>query len=56
MVVKTVLNSIPDMANIMTLLVLLMFVWAVLGVTLFGESVPDLFGSLGKGTLFDVKS
>lgn len=50
LVVKTVLNAIPDMANVMILLILLMFIWAVLGVTLFGPVVPDLFGSLSKGT------
>ncbi|KAI8809047.1 Ion transport protein-domain-containing protein [Cladochytrium replicatum] len=46
-VVQTILESIPDILNISVLLLLVMFIWSVVGVTLFG-SVLDEWGDLGK--------
>ncbi|KAI8843647.1 hypothetical protein BC829DRAFT_292655 [Chytridium lagenaria] len=40
------MDSIPDMANIMILLLILMFIWAVVGVTLFQGVSPRYFGDL----------
>ncbi|KAJ3210006.1 Cation channel sperm-associated protein 4 [Dinochytrium kinnereticum] len=48
-VIRTIMDSIPDMANIMILLVILMFIWAVVGVTLFQGLSPKYFGDLQSG-------
>ncbi|KAI9355083.1 Ion transport protein-domain-containing protein [Zopfochytrium polystomum] len=50
-VVKTIFDSIPDMVNIILLLLILMFIWAVCGVTLFGSILPESFGDL-QTTMF----
>ena len=42
-------NSIVDMTNIVALLLICMFIFAVLGVSFFGERCPKYFGSLGSG-------
>ncbi|KAL0223620.1 hypothetical protein P9112_003010 [Eukaryota sp. TZLM1-RC] len=47
-IVQTILKSLPDMANITGLLMILLFIWAVLGVSLFGQEVPEYFGSVGE--------
>ncbi|KAJ7357576.1 Cation channel sperm-associated protein 4 [Desmophyllum pertusum] len=39
-VVQTILQSVPDMANIVLLLVIIMLVFSVIGVTLFRDIVP----------------
>nr|XP_039265309.1 cation channel sperm-associated protein 4-like isoform X1 [Styela clava] len=44
LVVETILQSIPDMANIMVLLLIFMIVLSVVGVKLFGKYVPKYFG------------
>jgi ABC-type polysaccharide/polyol phosphate export permease len=38
-----------DMLNILLLLVIVMFIFAVVGVTLFGSTVAVRFGDLGSG-------
>uniref|UniRef100_A0A674J428 Cation channel sperm associated 4 n=1 Tax=Terrapene triunguis TaxID=2587831 RepID=A0A674J428_9SAUR len=45
--IRVILQSIPDMANIMALLFVIMLVFSVFGVTLFGNLVPMHFGNLG---------
>uniref|UniRef100_A0A8C4VVC4 Cation channel sperm associated 4 n=1 Tax=Gopherus evgoodei TaxID=1825980 RepID=A0A8C4VVC4_9SAUR len=45
--IRVILQSIPDMANIMALLFVIMLVFSVFGVTLFGNLVPMYFGNLG---------
>ncbi|XP_070805899.1 cation channel sperm-associated protein 4 [Pituophis catenifer annectens] len=45
--IQVILQSIPDMANIMILLFAIMLVFSVFGVTLFGTLVPKHFGNLG---------
>ncbi|TPX73826.1 hypothetical protein CcCBS67573_g04905 [Chytriomyces confervae] len=50
-VVQTILDSIPDMLNVTLLLLVIMFIWAVVGVTLFSSILPDYFGDLGS-TMF----
>uniref|UniRef100_A0A8C8RAJ5 Cation channel sperm associated 4 n=1 Tax=Pelusios castaneus TaxID=367368 RepID=A0A8C8RAJ5_9SAUR len=44
--IRVILQSIPDMANIMILLFSIMLVFSVFGVTLFGNLVPMHFGNL----------
>ncbi|CAB3990743.1 cation channel sperm-associated 4-like [Paramuricea clavata] len=45
-VVQTILQSIPDMANIVLLLVIIMLVFSVIGITLFRDSLPEQFSNL----------
>ncbi|KAH1175073.1 hypothetical protein KIL84_021487, partial [Mauremys mutica] len=45
--IRVILQSIPDMANIMALLFVIMLVFSVFGVTLFGNLLPMHFGNLG---------
>ncbi|XP_028397762.1 cation channel sperm-associated protein 4-like [Dendronephthya gigantea] len=45
-VVQTILQSIPDMANIVLLLVIIMLVFSVIGITLFRDSIPEHFSNL----------
>lgn len=55
-VVSTLLAAIPGVASIVGLLVLVIYVAAVMGTTLFGEDSPQHFGDLGQSlwTLFQV--
>jgi voltage-gated sodium channel len=55
-VVSTLLAAIPGVASILGLLVLMVYVSAVLGTTLFAEASPRYFGDLGRSlwTLFQV--
>lgn len=55
-VVSTLLAAMPGVASIVGLLVLLIYVAAVMGTTLFGAQSPDHFGDLGQSlwTLFQV--
>jgi hypothetical protein len=54
MIVTTVFRSLPDMGNIFLLLGIVMYIFAVIGVTLFKDYVPWHFGSLSLAmyTLF----
>ncbi|KAI9190383.1 Cation channel sperm-associated protein 4 [Blastocladiella emersonii ATCC 22665] len=51
-VLQVVARSIPDMLNITLLLFILMFIFAVVGVTLFGTVYPERFGDLGTALFF----
>lgn len=55
-VVEALLRAIPGMGAIIAVLALIFYVCSVMAVKLFGESNPDLFGSLGESaiTLFQV--
>lgn len=55
-VVTTLLASVPGMASIAALLVLLLYVAAVLATKLFGPALPARFGDIGASlfTLFQV--
>jgi voltage-gated sodium channel len=55
-VVEALLRAIPGMGAIMAVLGLIFYVSAVMGVKLFGETNPEIFGSLGESaiTLFQV--
>ena len=55
-VVAGLLASLPGMGSIVFLIALLYYVFAVMGAKLFGETNPELFGSLGSAlfTLFTV--
>lgn len=54
MIVSTVFRSLPDMGNIFMLLGIVMFIFAVAGVNIFGHDLPARFGSLHQAmyTLF----
>jgi voltage-gated sodium channel len=49
--VTALLKSIPSMAYVGVLLVVLFYVYAVVGVSLFGKADPAHFGSLGASAL-----
>ena len=46
-VVEGFIKAIPSLGSIMGLMLLLLFVFAVMGTRMFGETHPELFGSLG---------
>ncbi|KAI8907865.1 Ion transport protein-domain-containing protein [Gorgonomyces haynaldii] len=46
--VHTVIRSVPDMTNIAVLVLLIMFMWAVVGTVVFGKDAPSEFGGLGN--------
>ncbi|OWK12812.1 hypothetical protein Celaphus_00014816, partial [Cervus elaphus hippelaphus] len=45
-IIRVILQSVPDMANIMTLILFFMLVFSVFGVTLFGVFVPKHFQNM----------
>jgi len=49
-VMEGFLKAIPSLGSIMGLMLLLLFVFAVMGTRLFGAAHPEYFGSLGKST------
>lgn len=55
-VVEALMSAVPGMASIGALLSIIFYVCAVMASTLFGESHPQWFGSLGKSlyTLFQI--
>ncbi len=55
-VVEAMLAALPGMGSIVTLMLLLLYVFAVMGVKLYGEVMPEQFGSLGAAffTLFQL--
>ncbi len=50
-IVSALLKSLPSMANVAMLLLMLMYVYAVIGTSLFGQVVPQYFGSLHRSLL-----
>lgn len=46
LVVQTIIQSLPDMANILLLLIIFMFIFAVIGVSFFEDESPKYFGNL----------
>ena len=46
LVVQTVLQSLPDMFNIALVMCIILIVFAVAGITLFGKDIPEYFGDL----------
>ncbi len=56
LIIETLLRSIPSFAHIIVLLGLFMYVYAVVGSSLYGRTDPEYWGSLGSGilTLFKV--
>lgn len=54
--VGALLKSIPSMGYVASLLLLHFYIYAVLGVSMFGRHDPDHFGSLGRAmlTLFQI--
>ncbi|XP_058160806.1 cation channel sperm-associated protein 4 [Dasypus novemcinctus] len=45
-IIRVILQSVPDMANIMALILFFMLVFSVFGVTLFGAFVPSHFQNM----------
>lgn len=56
LLVETMLRSIPSMGSIFLLLGLILYIYAVTGVHLFGQTDPENWGNLGAAliTLFEV--
>jgi len=48
MVMQTILRSVPDMTNIVVLLLLVNFIFCVIGIDMFSEKAPEYFGDMGK--------
>mmetsp|Transcript_26663 Transcript_26663/g.43594 ORF Transcript_26663/g.43594 Transcript_26663/m.43594 type:complete len:813 (+) Transcript_26663:354-2792(+) len=46
MIVETILDSMPDMMNILLLLFIVAFIFAIVGVDVFGQAVPN-FSTVG---------
>jgi voltage-gated sodium channel len=55
-VVEAMLRSLPGMGSIVLLMMLIFYVFGVMGAKLFGEDMPDKFGTLGESlfTLFQL--
>jgi len=55
-VVEAMLHALPGMGSIVLLMVLIFYVFAVMATKLFGDLMPDRFGSLGASlfTLFQM--
>lgn len=55
-VVEAMLAALPGMGSIVLLMVLIFYVFAVMGAKLFGEDLPEQFGDLGASlfTLFQL--
>ncbi|XP_074047733.1 cation channel sperm-associated protein 4 [Macrotis lagotis] len=45
-ILRVIIQSVPDMANIMALILFFMLVFSVFGVTLFGSMVPEHFQNM----------
>lgn len=56
LIVATMLRSIPSLANVVVLLSLILYVYAIVGVSLFQQTDPANWGSLGRAalTLFEI--
>lgn len=56
LIVATMLRSIPSLANVVVLLGLILYVYAIVGVSLFQGTDPAHWGSLGRAvlTLFEI--
>jgi len=50
-IVRTVIQSLPDMMNVILLLLLVFFVFGIVGVSLFGTALPEYFGGMSAGAL-----
>lgn len=55
-VVEAMLGALPGMGSIVLLMLLIFYVFAVMGTKLFGEAMPEQFGSMGDSlfTLFQL--
>ncbi len=55
-IIETIFRSIPSIAGLVLLEILLIYVYAIIGVTYFSDTTPELFGSLGTAcfTMFQV--
>jgi len=51
MLVLTVIKSIPAVASMVVLTVLLLFVYGMVGWSLFGEALPETWGTIGRSML-----
>jgi hypothetical protein len=45
-IVQMMLKSLPDMGNVVLLLVIVMFIFSVVGIDLFSETVPKHFADI----------
>lgn len=57
-IVQAIIESLPNVGWASLLLVLIFYIFAIMGTTMYAESFPHFFGSIGKSmfTLFQVMS
>ena len=55
-IVQAILESIPNVTWACVLLMLLFYIFAIMGTTMYSEAFPEFFGSIGKSifTLFQI--
>ena len=55
-VIQALLNSIPAMGSVITIMGLIFYVFSVMSTSLFGEAFPEWFGTMGKSlySLFQI--
>lgn len=55
-IIESLLHAVPSIGWIMILLMIIFYVFAVIGINLFGEEYPAFFGSFGESmfTLFQI--
>ena len=55
-IVQAILESIPNVAWACVLLLLIFYIFAIMGTTMFAESYPEFFGTIGKSmfSLFQI--
>ncbi len=51
LIVVTLLRSIPSMGHVMLLMMMLMYIYAIIGYHLFHQAIPENWGSLGQSLL-----
>ncbi len=56
LIIESLLLAVPSIGWIMVLLIIIFYVFAVIGTALFGANFPEYFGTLGKSfyTLFQI--
>lgn len=58
LIVQAIIESIPNVSWASVLLILIFYIFAIMGTTMYSESFPDYFGTIGKSmfTLFQIMS
>ena len=58
LIVQAIIESIPNVSWASVLLILIFYIFAIMGTTMYAQSFPDYFGTIGKSmfTLFQIMS